>query len=58
MPDGPPVQLTLRDASVTRNTLTTDSDLSRQGGGLYTTLPVILANSPIAKNVPDDCFGC
>jgi hypothetical protein len=58
LPDGPPVQLTVRDSSVTRNTLTATSGLARQGGGIYTTLPLVLTNSLVAKNVPDDCFGC
>jgi hypothetical protein len=58
LPDGPPVQLTLRDSSVTRNTLSASPGSVIQGGGLYTTFPVTLASSPITKNTPDDCFGC
>ncbi|HZQ64076.1 MAG TPA: hypothetical protein VFA66_02460 [Gaiellaceae bacterium] len=58
VPDGPPVQLTLRDSSVTHNTLTASDGLDTHGGGLYTTEPVTLRNTPIKHNVPDDCFGC
>jgi hypothetical protein len=58
LPDGPAVQLTLRDSSVTRNTLKATPGVAIEGGGLYTTFPVTLTDSPITKNVPDDCFGC
>jgi hypothetical protein len=58
LPDGPPVQLTLRDSSVTRNALSASPGSVIQGGGLYTTFPVTLTSSAITKNTPDDCFGC
>lgn len=58
LPDGPPVQLTLRDTSVTRNTLSASTGLAIQGGGIFTTFPVTLTDSRVAGNTPDDCVGC
>jgi hypothetical protein len=58
IPDGPPVKLTLRDSSVTGNTLSASAGLALQGGGVYTTFPIALTSSLIAKNTPDNCFGC
>jgi hypothetical protein len=55
---GPPVELTLRNSSVTRNVLTASEGIARQGGGLFTTSPVTLDNTRIAQNRPDQCFGC
>jgi len=58
IPDGPPVELTLTNSTVTRNSLTASGGLATQGAGLYTTFPVTLTNSRINRNSPDDCFGC
>jgi hypothetical protein len=59
IPDGPLVQLTLRGSGVTRNTLSASAGLAIQGGGgVYTTFPITLTRSLIAKNAPDNCFGC
>lgn len=55
---GPPVQLTLKNTRVTRNLLTGSSGISLQGGGLFTTSPVTLTNTRIARNRPDQCIGC
>jgi hypothetical protein len=55
---GPSVQLTLEDTSVTRNTLTGSTGIAVRGGGLFTNQPVTLTRSPIARNAPDQCFGC
>jgi hypothetical protein len=56
---GPPsAQLTVDDSTITHNTLTASPGLSVQGGGLFTTFPVTLANSVIADNSPDQCYGC
>jgi len=54
----PPSVLTLVNTVVTRNTLSASAGLTVQGGGLFTEFPVILDNSRIEKNTPDDCFGC
>jgi hypothetical protein len=51
-------QLTLTDSAVTLNTLTAGAGITVQGGGLFTTFPVTLKDSVIARNVPDQCFGC
>jgi hypothetical protein len=55
---GPPVQLTLDNTTVTRNSLTGSPGITLQGAGLFTTVPVTLTHSLIALNSPDQCFGC
>ena len=55
---GPTVELTLENASVTRNVLQGSAGISLQGGGLFTTSPVTLTNTQIALNRPDQCVGC
>ncbi len=55
---GPPVALTLRHTSIVNNDLTTSRRGSAQGGGLYTTEPVVRDHSVIARNRPDNCVGC
>jgi fibronectin-binding autotransporter adhesin len=54
---GPPV-LTLINSAVTHNKLTANSGVTVQGGGIFTDSPVSLTNSVIARNSPDQCFGC
>jgi hypothetical protein len=54
----PPVQLTLKHTTVTGNSLNGSPGVTVQGGGLFTTLPVTLTHSLIARNSPDQCFGC
>jgi hypothetical protein len=48
-----PVQLTLANSAVTRNTLSANLGITVQGGGLFTLFPVTLKNSVIANNVPN-----
>jgi hypothetical protein len=55
---GPPVELTLVDSLVARNSLSGGSGIERRGGGLFTTEPVTLTRTRLAGNVPDQCFGC
>ena len=55
---GPPVELTLRRTRVVENSLSTSAGGTVQGAGLYTTEPVTLQDSVIARNRPDQCFGC
>jgi putative intracellular protease/amidase len=55
---GPPVELTLVDSLVARNSLLGGSGIQRRGGGLFTTEPVTLTRSRLAGNAPDQCFGC
>ena len=55
--DGPP-RLTLDDTDVSRNALSASTGLPVQGGGLFTAFPATLHDSKIAKNTPDQCFGC
>jgi hypothetical protein len=56
-PASPPIQLTLENTNVTRNTLTASPGLTVQGGGLFTAFSVTLDGSRIAKNTPDQCYG-
>jgi hypothetical protein len=55
---GPPVELSLTDSAITGNVLAGGDNLSRRGGGLFTTFPVTPVRTLIAGNRPDDCFGC
>ena len=55
---GPPVELTLDDTLVTHNVLTGSVGVSVQGGGVFTTSPITLRQSPIVLNTPDQCVGC
>jgi hypothetical protein len=54
----PPVQLTLEHTVVAHNSLAASPGLAVQGGGLFTSFPVTLSNSLIARNTPDQCHGC
>ena len=58
IPDGPPVELTLTNGTVTHNTISGSPGLTIRGGGLFTSFPVTVDNSRIANNAPDQCFGC
>lgn len=51
-------QLTIKDSTVTGNTLEGDTGSTLAGGGLYTEYPVVLQHTTISGNVPDDCVGC
>jgi len=52
------VELTLRRTRVVENALSTNPGGTVQGAGLSTTEPVTLQDSVIARNRPDQCFGC
>jgi hypothetical protein len=54
----PPVVLTLDNTIVADNVLDASPGIARQGGGIFTAFPVTLNHSLIARNVPDQCFGC
>ena len=51
-------ELILFDSVIARNTLSAGPGIERRGGGLFTTAPVVLKNSLIAENSPDQCYGC
>jgi hypothetical protein len=57
---GPPVELALQHTAVTSNSLTGSHGVKLQGGGLFTapSATVILTDSVIALNNPDQCVGC
>jgi hypothetical protein len=55
---GPPVELTLDHSLVTGNALLASRGIERQGGGVYTTEPIVRSRTLIAGNTPDQCFGC
>ncbi len=54
-PGGP---LILANATITHNLLTGTTGITLQGGGIFATNPVILTNTVIANNAPDQCDGC
>ena len=56
--DGPPVELTLTNSTVSGNLLSGTSGITIRGGGLFTSFPVTLDNSRITGNAPDQCSGC
>jgi hypothetical protein len=57
--EGPPSpRLVLVHSAVTGNVLTAGPATSTQGGGLFALFPVMLRNSVIVRNVPDECDGC
>jgi hypothetical protein len=53
-----PAVLTLDNSTLLGNALEASPDISRQGGGLFTTSPVIRVNTLIAGNRPNQCVGC
>jgi len=57
---GPPVQLTLQHTTVTHNSVAGSHGITAQGGGLFSAPPatVVLRDSLITQNVPDQCSGC
>jgi hypothetical protein len=58
-PGGPPPgQITLTGSTIVHNMLSGSPGITIQGGGLYTTVPVTFRDTVIAKNIPDQCFGC
>ena len=56
----PPVQLTLEHTTVTHNSVAGSHGITVQGGGLFSAPPatVVLRDSLITLNVPDQCSGC
>jgi hypothetical protein len=62
---GGPPELTLSDSVVTGNELTTATDSTPLGGGVFSAnvftgdpIPFTLTRTVIAGNKPDQCFGC
>jgi hypothetical protein len=50
---------TLDHTRVTHNVLSCSAAIVRQGAGIFTPgLPPTLADSVVARNTPDRCFGC
>jgi hypothetical protein len=56
--NGPPIELTLENTNVARNTIRVSPGLSAQGAGLFSQFSVTLDKSRIDNNTPDDCVGC
>lgn len=57
-PNGPPGgPLTITGSLINANQLTGSSGVKLQGGGLYVTNPLTLANTAITGNAPDNCAG-
>ena len=53
----PPPQLTLVDTAVTGNRIAAGPGVTMQGGGVYSSGPLLRTRAPIAANVPDQCVG-
>lgn len=53
-----PAVLALENSSLVGNVLEASPAIPRQGGGLFTTSPVVRVNTLIAGNRPDQCVGC
>jgi hypothetical protein len=49
--------LTLKHSAITANQRASVGAGTPQGGGLYTTVPVVLTSTVIAGNQPDQCSG-
>jgi hypothetical protein len=56
--EGPPVELTLTNSTISGNLLSGTSGITIRGGGLFTSFPVTIDNSRISGNAPDQCSGC
>jgi fibronectin-binding autotransporter adhesin len=56
-PGGPPASLSIDGTNVVHNALTGSAGVALQGGGIFAAIPVLLANSRVVANTPDDCFG-
>jgi hypothetical protein len=58
-PGGPAPSLLLENTAVLGNAVTGSPGLTVQGGGVFTAgFPITQHNSLIARNAPDQCFGC
>ena len=56
---GPTPSLSLNNSRIDGNTLSASPGITLQGGGIFSLgSPVVLANSVVAHNVPDQCYGC
>jgi hypothetical protein len=62
---GGPPELTLSDSVVTANELTTTTGIPPKGGGIFSAnvftgdpIPFTLTRTVVARNKPDQCFGC
>jgi hypothetical protein len=59
VPEGPPGgPLSLTGSHITGNKLTASPNITVNGGGVYSTYPVVLTDTVIARNSPDQCIGC
>jgi len=59
VPNGPPGgPLRLDGSHITGNALHGGHGVTVSGGGVYSTYPVVLTDSVIARNSPDQCIGC
>jgi hypothetical protein len=55
---GPPVELSLVRSAVTGNGLRVSLGGVAQGGGIFNSETVMLDHSLVARNRPDQCYGC
>ena len=57
--------LTITDSVITANQLTTTTDITPRGGGIFSAdvftgdpIPFTLTRTVVAGNKPEECFGC
>jgi hypothetical protein len=55
---GGPAQLTLLDSVVTANTLNANPAITPLGGGIFNDAAFTLTRTIVARNHPDQCYGC
>jgi hypothetical protein len=55
---GPPMELTLTDSSISRNSLSGSQGITLGGGGVFTTEPITRTRTSIVDNQPNQCTGC
>lgn len=55
---GPPVELTLENSRVVGNNLQVGPAGTAQGGGVFNAALITYQRSRIARNQPDQCYGC
>ena len=59
VPEGPPGgPLSITGSHITGNKLRASPGITVSGGGVFSTYPVDLNDSVIARNSPDQCVGC
>ena len=54
----PPADLTLTGSRITGNALVAPNGADLSGAGIFTEVPVLMTDTVLAANRPDQCTGC